>query len=169
MQLPLFSDAAEASAVPITARQVANYIKPVWVGERVANTDTQEPGAVAAYWFRNVTVHPFFDPDKEHLAVLLLNTKLRTFAWNLVSVGSLNEALAHPREVLRPAIAAPAYGIAVMHNHPSGDTTPSDADRRLTNRIKEAGELMQIRLVDHVIVGRSDADRRFSFKEAGLI
>ncbi len=123
----------------------------------------------ADYWFQHVSRHPFFDGEKEHLVVLLLNTKLRCFAWNMVSIGSLNEALFHPREVFRPAIVGAAFGLLVMHNHPSADTTPSDADRRVTVRLKETADLLQIRCTDHVIVGRTRADFPFSFRAAGTL
>ena len=88
-----------------------------------------------------------------------------------VSHGSLNESVAHPREIFRPAITHAAYALILVHNHPSGDPTPSDADLRLTRRLNEAAELLQIRFLDHVIIGSPDNGRRpyFSFREAGVI
>lgn len=127
-------------------------------------SDMDTPEKCAIYWREHVAKD--FDPMKEHLVVLLLNAKLRLMGHVLVSMGALSETLAHPREVLRPCVIAAAYAFVLMHNHPSGDATPSDADRRLTMRMKEAGELMQVRLMDHVIVG--DATR-FSFRECGLL
>jgi DNA repair protein RadC len=78
---------------------------------------------------------------------------------------------AHPREIFRPAISHSAYALVVVHNHPSGDVSPSEADTRLTRRIAEAAKILQIQLLDHVIVGQPLADRQgyFSFKEAGVI
>lgn len=145
-----------------------NHVRVAWVGEKMPAAHCADPVTSSAYWFTNVSAHPFFDPQKEHLAVLLLNTKMKCFAWNLVSVGILDQTLAHPREVLRPAVAAAAYGFVVMHNHPSGDTGPSEADRRLTTRINEAARLLQIQLIDHIIVGARRDDPRFSFREHGL-
>ncbi len=86
-------------------------------------------------------------------------------------IGSLNEAVAHPREIFRAAVVASAYGIILMHNHPSGDPAPSEADKRLTRRIKEAGELLRICLTDHVIAGTTEGGRQphFSFRENGMI
>ena len=89
----------------------------------------------------------------ESLKVLLLDTRHGLLDLKEVSRGSLNESIAHPREIFRPAIAKGAYAIAVAHNHPSGDPQPSEADRRLTRRLAEAGTLLQIPLVDHVIIG----------------
>ena len=107
----------------------------------------------------------------ESLRVLLLDTRHGLLDDREVSRGSLNESIAHPREIFRPAIALGAYAIAVAHNHPSGDPQPSDADRRLTRRLSEAGTLLQIPLVDHVIIGakRGEQAPYFSFREAGLI
>jgi DNA repair protein RadC len=141
----------------------------VRVGEPVPAEVVDDPTASAAYWFREVAQHPFFDPDKEHLTVLIQNTRLKCVGWNLVSMGTLNESLASPREIFRPLIAAAAYGFVLMHNHPSGFSDPSDADRKLTRRLKEASELLGIRLFDHVIVGRSFADLPFSFRLTGQL
>ena len=107
----------------------------------------------------------------ETLRVLLLDTRHGLLDDREVSRGSLNESIAHPREIFRPAIAAGAYAIAVAHNHPSGDPQPSEADRRLTRRLAEVGTLLQIPLVDHVIIGakRGEQSPYFSFREAGLI
>ena len=128
-----------------------------------------QPMLASAYWFRHVAAHPFFDTAKEHLAIILLNTKNRTIGWNLVSIGSLNESLAHPREIFRPAIAVAASAFILMHNHPSGESQPSDADRRLTTRIEEAARLLQIRFLDHVIVGAQPSDVAFSFRQSGFL
>ncbi|HEY2103921.1 MAG TPA: DNA repair protein RadC [Chthoniobacterales bacterium] len=107
----------------------------------------------------------------ESLRVLLLDTRYRLIEAKQISVGSVNESIAHPREIFRPAIMASAYAVIVAHNHPSGDPTPSAADHSLTRRLAEVAELLQIKLLDHVIIG-SPAEGRsayFSFKEAGVI
>lgn len=108
---------------------------------------------------------------KESLRVLLLDTRYRLLRNEEVSLGSVNESIAHPREVFRPALIASAYAVIVVHNHPSGDPAPSQADHSLTRRLAEAAELLQIKLLDHIIVG-APADGRapyFSFKEAGVL
>lgn len=108
---------------------------------------------------------------KESLRVVLLDTKLHLICVEQISLGSLNESIAHPREIFRPALIHAAYAVVVVHNHPSGDPTPSQADNTLTRRLAEAANLLQIRLLDHVILGSADNDRRpwFSFREAGII
>jgi DNA repair protein RadC len=108
---------------------------------------------------------------KESLRVILLDTKFLLMRIEEISLGSLNESIAHPREIFRPAIAYSAYGVILVHNHPSGDPAPSNADLRLTRKLREAAELLEIQLLDHVIIGNSDNGRRpyFSFREASLI
>jgi DNA repair protein RadC len=106
---------------------------------------------------------------QEHLVAVLLNTKLQLMAAVDVSRGTVSETLAHPREILHPVINRNAYAFFLMHNHPSGDPVPSRQDVQMTNRVREAAELMQIRFVDHVIIGRPSSGRLpyFSFKESG--
>jgi DNA repair protein RadC len=108
---------------------------------------------------------------KESLRVILLDTRYHHIGTEQVSLGSVNESIAHPRDVFRPAVVASAYAVIVVHNHPSGDPSPSQSDHSLTRRLVEAAELLQIKLLDHVIIG-APADGRspyFSFKEAGVL
>lgn len=109
--------------------------------------------------------------SKESLRVILLDTKYQLMRVCEVSVGSLNESVAHPREVFQPALLYSAFAFILVHNHPSGDPNPSEADRRLTIRLKEIAQLLQVHLFDHVILGTDGNGRRpyFSFKEAGMI
>ncbi len=108
---------------------------------------------------------------KESLRVILLDAKLRLMRTEQVSLGSLNECLAHPREILRPAVLHNAFAFILVHNHPSGDPSPSDADRRVTLRMAEIAKLMQVTFFDHVILGSPAPGRPpfFSFREAGVI
>jgi len=108
---------------------------------------------------------------KESLRVILLDAKLKLMRVEEVSLGSLNECLAHPRDILRPAISHNAYGFILVHNHPSGDPAPSEADRRLTVRITEAARLLQVTMLDHIIIGSPAPGRLpyFSFREAGIV
>ena len=109
--------------------------------------------------------------SRESLRIVLLDTQLQHLRTEEVSSGSLNESVAHPREIFRPALLYAAFAIVIVHNHPSGDPTPSDADRRLTTRLAEVARLLQITLFDHVIIGTGDNGRRpyFSFREMGLL
>jgi DNA repair protein RadC len=108
---------------------------------------------------------------QESLRVVLLDTKFHLIKVEQISLGSLNESIAHPREIFKPALTYAAYAVILVHNHPSGDPTPSSADHQLTRRLLQAAEILQIRLLDHVIIGSADNGRQpyFSFKESGLI
>jgi len=122
------------------------------------------------YWESSIATSPWYSPEREQLIVLILDARLRTVAHSIVSVGTLNETGCHPRDVFRPAIAMNAYTVVLMHNHPSGDATPSAADYRVTRAIKDAGQMLQMPLTDHIVVGsRTDKTPYYSFKEAGLV
>ena len=104
--------------------------------------------------------------DREQFIIACLNTKNEPTNISVVSVGSLNKAIVHPREVFKTAILSNAASIMAFHNHPSGETTPSQQDIQLTNRLYEAGELLGIKLLDHLIIG----DNSFtSLKEKGYL
>jgi DNA repair protein RadC len=92
--------------------------------------------------------------EREVFYVLLLDGKNRAQGEVLVSEGSLTAALVHPREVFAPAIREAAAAVILVHNHPSGDPTPSAEDRALTERLRQVGELVGIRVLDHVVIGR---------------
>jgi DNA repair protein RadC len=162
----------ELSALPGMGPAKAAELKAAFeMGRRMALPEEERPridraGAIHGLLGREMEILPH-----ESLRVLLLDTRHGLLEQKEVSLGSLNESIAHPREIFRPAIAKGAYAIAVAHNHPSGDPQPSEADRRLTRRLAEAGTLLQIPLVDHVIIGakRGEAPPYFSFREAGLL
>ena len=109
--------------------------------------------------------------DYESVRVVSLNTKHRVLAVDEMSRGTMNESLFHPREAFRGAVARGAHAVILVHNHPSGVTKPSDADLRVTRSMKDAGALLQIELLDHVILGAPGRDGRayFSFKDEGLL
>ena len=108
---------------------------------------------------------------KESLRVVLLDTRYQLIRVEEVSLGSINESIAHPRDVLRPALVSSAYALVIVHNHPSGDASPSQTDHSLTRRLAEAAELLQIKLLDHIIIGArsQNSPGYFSFKEAGVL
>lgn len=104
--------------------------------------------------------------DREHFITLLLNTKNCIAAVNTVSVGNLNSTIVHPREVFKPAILASANALILAHNHPSGDPTPSSEDIGVTKRLVEAGKLLGIPVLDHIVVGENTY---CSLTERGII
>jgi DNA repair protein RadC len=99
---------------------------------------------------------------RESFFALLLDVRHRVLGLRVISTGSLDSAPVHPREVFAPAVRESAAAVVVAHNHPSGDPTPSGEDRRITERLRSAGELLGIELLDHIIVG---VDRYFSFAD----
>ncbi len=108
---------------------------------------------------------------QEQLLVVLLDTRLRHAGTSVISKGTVDSCNAHPRDILRPVVTRGSYGFAVIHNHPSGDPTPSNADHTVTRRINEAARLMQVKFLDHLIIGKPSPDRPsyFSFREAGIV
>lgn len=110
------------------------------------------------------------DETKEHFCCLHLDGKNRIVCYDVVSTGSLNQSIVHPREVFKTACMVSAAAIILLHNHPSGDPSPSREDREITRRLKECGEIIGIRVLDHIIVGDGDSSAPyFSFVESGLM
>jgi DNA repair protein RadC len=103
--------------------------------------------------------------DREVFLVITLNTKNKVLGLNVVSMGSINASYVHPREVFKSAILMNASCVILAHNHPSGDTTPSKDDRAITEKLFDAGKVLGIEIVDHIIVGNNF----FSFMENGLL
>lgn len=106
------------------------------------------------------------DFTKEYFIVMSLNTKNQIIAKQIISIGSLNANIVHPREVFKFAITNSAANILVGHNHPSGDPVPSKEDIAITKKLCEGGAMLGIPVLDHVIVGDN---RHFSMKEAGYL
>lgn len=124
------------------------------------------PERAAAYWNLHIVQHPYFNPECECLVALILNSKLKVKGHYLITTGLLNQTLVHAREVYRLAIVASAASIVLMHNHPSGDATPSSDDLRATRELVQAGQVIGIHLLDHVIMGNPN---HTSLKSLGLI
>lgn len=105
--------------------------------------------------------------DREHFIALILDSKNRVIGMHVVAIGLLNEALIHPRETFKVALIMGAAAILVGHNHPSGDPTPSPEDIAMTQRLVDAGRLLGVDVIDHIIVGVPGAYR--SLRELGYI
>ena len=97
--------------------------------------------------------------EVEHFQVVLLNTRRKLIRIAQISDGTLDTILVHPREVFKSAIAANAAAVVLVHNHPSGDPTPSEADIKVTRDLIRAGQLLKIEVLDHVIIGRATSER----------
>lgn len=159
-----FAEPVAAVAVRSTAKPIdtAKEYKVVSMRECPLPSqmaDCETPERAAEYWRLNVESHPFFNPECECLVVLLLNTRHKVKGHVFVSTGTKDTVLVAPGEVFRAAIVASAASIVVMHNHPSGDSTPSAADIKVTRDLVRAGELVKIEVLDHVIVGQKDSGK----------
>ncbi|SJZ67054.1 DNA replication and repair protein RadC [Trichlorobacter thiogenes] len=110
--------------------------------------------------------HELRDNRKELFLILLLDGKNRITRKVQISEGCLNQSIVHPREVFAPAVRESAAAVIFIHNHPSGDPAPSREDREITRRLKEGGEILGIKVLDHIIIGDGSY---FSFVESGLL
>lgn len=122
------------------------------------------PDKIAAYWKLHIASHPYFDPERECLAVFFLNTRKRIKGHQIASIGTMDTLLVSPTTVFRLAVMTSAAAIAVAHNHPSGDPTPSEADIKVTRDLIRAGQLLKIEVIDHVVIGNPN---RSSLRELG--
>jgi hypothetical protein len=122
------------------------------------------PEKAAEYWRLMVATNPYFNPECECFVALLLNTRRRVKGHQLLTIGTLDTLLVHPREVFRGAIIAAAGAIVIMHNHPSGEPQPSEGDIKVTRDLIRAGQLLKIEVLDHIIMG---AERHSSLRELG--
>lgn len=104
--------------------------------------------------------------DREHFVVLMLNTKGRIICKETVSIGDLSSTIVHPREVFKGAVKHSAAAIIAVHNHPSGNSDPSQEDINITNRLVEAGKILGIKVLDHIVIGDGTYS---SFKDSNLI
>ena len=129
--------------------------------ECVDNFSIGSPKSVA-----DIFMNILRDEMKEHFYVLLLDTKNKIISWDEISKGDLNSSIVHPREVFKYALRYSANSIICLHNHPSGDPTPSSQDIDITKRLEEVGDLVGIRLLDHIIIGYN---KYVSLKEKGLM
>lgn len=116
-----------------------------------------------AVWVRTSLTE---DLDREAFFAVYLDAKNKIIGVNMVSLGSLSSSVVHPREVFKPAILLNASAMICFHNHPSGDPTPSRDDRDTTARISEAGKILGVRVLDHIVIGENDY---YSFADAGAM
>lgn len=147
--------------------KAAQILAAIEIGKRINYLDAlskvkiNEPSTIA-----NLFMDEMRYLQKEHFRVVLLDTKNQIIVTEEISVGTLNASIVHPRDVFRAAIKRNANSIILIHNHPSGDPTPSREDINISHRLLEAGNLIGIKVLDHIIIG----DNKYvSFKEKNLI
>ncbi len=124
----------------------------------------ETPAQAADYWRTHIATHPHCNPDCECLVVLILNTRRKIKGHYFVSVGTMDTILVHPREVFRLAIMASAAAIILMHNHPSNETSPSEADIKVTRDLIRGGQILKIEVLDHLVIGNFN---QTSLRECG--
>lgn len=122
------------------------------------------PDFAADYFRKHVATSPNYNPEVENMVVLLLNTRRKVKGHLIISTGTLDTLLVHPREVFRAACIASASAVVLMHNHPSGESTPSEADIKVTWDLIKAGQILKIEVLDHVVMGNGE---RTSLRELG--
>ncbi len=125
------------------------------------NFDIKDPEAVVKAIRASIK-----DKAKEHFKLILLNPRNKIIGISTISIGTLNASLVHPREVFKDAITHSAASVVLAHNHPSGDPEPSEDDLTITKRLIEAGKILGIEVIDHIIITKNVF---FSFKEKGLV
>jgi DNA repair protein RadC len=160
-----------ASIRGIGSAKALQLVAAFGLGQRLANERLSRQKLDSPELVHDLVAAEMRTLHKESLRVILLDTRYHLLRMEEVSLGSVNESIAHPRDVFRPAVISSAYAVIVVHNHPSGDPSPSQSDHSLTRRLAEAAELLQIKLLDHIIIGAPAEGRLpyFSFKEAGVL
>jgi len=128
-------------------------------------TELTSPRAVSEHLRKILTKLDRLERNKEHFLLISLNTRKKVKFVELVSIGTVNTTLIHPREVFRRSIIRGAASVIICHNHPSGDCEPSQEDITITRRLIEAGKIIGIEVLDHVIIGTKSV----SMKEKGII
>lgn len=162
-----FSAEALARLRGLRSARAAQLLAAIELGRRaVSEPDTDRPVFRTPDDAGRYLLPRFSTKSVEEFGLLVLDTRNRLKRSQVVSKGSLNGSLVHPREVYREAVALQAAGLILFHNHPSGDPTPSREDIDLTRRLREAGKIMGIEVLDHIILG---AARYVSLKERGLL
>lgn len=147
--------------------KAAQILAAIEIGKRINHhtalnkVKINQPGSVAELFMDEMRYL-----QKEHFRIILLDTKNQIIAMEEISIGTLNASIVHPRDVFKIAIKRNANSIILIHNHPSGDPTPSKEDINITNRLLDVGELVGIRVLDHIVIGDN---RYISFKQKNII
>ncbi|SDF21166.1 RadC family protein [Sporolituus thermophilus] len=151
----------------IGAAKAVTLVAAMELGKRLASLEAMQRAVIRSPQdIRDLMMPRLRYETKEHFVALLLSTKNHVLAMPVISVGNLNASLVHPRELFREAINHSAAAVALVHNHPSGDPTPSREDIEITRKMIQAGEILGIAVLDHVIIGDG---KYVSLKEKGII
>lgn len=140
---------------------IIELAKRLYTSKAFADISFENARKIADYY-----MYKFKKLQQEQIVVIYLNTKLKMIADETISIGTINSSIISPREIYIRALKQNAVYIILIHNHPSGDSTPSSEDKAVTLRLKNCGEMLQIPLLDHIVIGD---DNYFSMKEHGFI
>lgn len=149
----------EVKAVKIKC--IAELARRMWVEKKRCEVSFNNPDSVADYYIEQLR-----HEEREYVIMVSLNNALVPINETVISIGTVNSSLISTREVFRNAVKSGAVKILLLHNHPGGNPTPSNCDIAVTKKIKEAGNLMDIQLLDHIVIGDNDY---YSFKKEGLL
>jgi DNA repair protein RadC len=158
---------ARSLVAPFKFSETPYEYKVVPLRECVSPLDRQlcdTPESVVKYWRANLPGNPYYDPERECLAAIMVNARRRVKGHYLVSIGLLDSVHVAPREIFRLAVLTSAHAIILAHSHPSGDASPSEADIRVTRELIRAGQVLKIELLDHIVIGQPGYQ---SLKELG--
>ena len=135
----------------------------------IEDVPMENPATVVDWLRPRLAQSVVYRPDVENLIIINLNVRLKPIGWEIIGTGSLNSVMIHPREIFKSAIIANAADFVLIHNHPSGDPTPSQDDVRGTRELIQVTQILKIGLIDHLILGRPSFTSRgwVSLKELG--
>jgi DNA repair protein RadC len=153
----LFEQETQATVPLYSVRLVQDAVRPYDGGQL-------NSARVVNRFLRDVGLH---SKSSEEFHVLYLNTRNQVIGMEMISKGTLNASLVHPREVFKGALLANANSLILAHNHPSGNVEPSSADKQVTETLVKAGKLMDVKIIDHLIIGATGGF--FSFSDASMI
>lgn len=150
----------------IDITKIATLLAAFEIAKRALKTYTHSLPMIQSPQDAVDQVTSYRSKTKEHFIVLYLNARNQVIHQEIISVGTINSSLVHPREVYEPAVKYLASAIVLVHNHPSGELTPSEEDIGITQRLNAAGNILGIDILDHLIITRDDF---LSFKEGGIL
>lgn len=158
----------QLSEVPGLGLAKASQLKAAFeLGKRLTITVAEDrPTIGCPADAANLVMEELRHQEKEHCVALFLDVRNHVIAKRTISIGALQSNIVHPREVYKEAITRSAAALIIIHNHPSGDPSPSEEDRAITSRLQETGKIVGIVLLDHIIIG---AGRFISLKERGWL
>ena len=158
--------ASDLAQVPgIGPAKAARVVAGIELGRRAAVARLAKPAVRSPRDIADLFGERLGRLDREHFYAVLLDTKNQVIAAEHVAVGSLDASLVHPREVFKAAVRQSAAAVVLIHNHPSGDPSPSEADVACTARLQQAGRVLGIAVLDHIVIG---SPGYVSFREAGI-